>query len=287
MRALILKNTAGALTPIVEWLDAQGHECVVIVGSKKDASHHRKLMRSKFVVVENPMRYYLTVVYYIRHFRPHIIHSNSLVGNLVLSRIFAPKTPLVHMYHGSDVRKRKSAHIETQLADKVFVTTPDLCRYGEWFDRVVMDNFYYKGGRVESTALMLYSPNVLKDLRQEAKDWCEKRGIRLKIIDRSEQHIDHNKMPDILSSFEYYLDFRGYGVKGALSLTALEALRCGCKVVSDADTTTVIIQNDYRFIKPMDYLVMYKSLRGPTLRQLLFMMGPLLLGVMNLIFGRR
>ncbi len=286
MRVLFLKNTAGALTPVVEWLDAHGHECVVVAANKREASHHRKLVNSKFVVASNPVNYYLTVIHYLIHFRPHIIHSNSLVENLVLSRIFRPRTPLIHMYHGSDVRGRRAAHVETRLADRVFVSTPDLRRYGEWLDRVVMDNFYYRGGRVAGTALMLFSPNVLRDLRKEAQAWCEARDLRLTIINRNEKHIDHNKMPDLLSSFEYYIDFKGTGIRGTLSLIALEALQCGCKVVSDADPSVIFTREDYKFTTAKDYLAIYESMRSRKSKLRVGMLLPLLIGILKIILRK-
>jgi hypothetical protein len=190
-----------------------------------------------------------------------------------LARLFCPTTPIVFQYHGGRVRYRKKAHEETTLADKVIVSTPDLSDFGEWFDRPVDKMFRYRGNRKLGTALMFYATYFMKDLRNEAEEWCKERGLDLTIVERGkDEGIPYLQMPTFLSQFEYFLDFKGYGDPKAISRLAIEAYACGCKIVSDTDPSREIIV--YNLPKPEIYVDLYKSLEDP----------PISCGRMNLAF---
>ena len=127
--------------------------------------------------------------------------------------------------------------------------------------------FSYKGGRVPNTALAFYASNYIHDTRPMMQEWCESRDIELTMIDRSnpENHIPHTSMPELFSSFEYYLDFKGHGKEQyALSRSAMEAMTCGCKVVHDSDTTKEVDPKSIKPIKPADYLGLYKMMKKPS-----------------------
>lgn len=213
-------------------------------------------------MVESNSGYYAAVTRNLLTFHPTHIHVNQSLKSLVLARFLSPRTPIVFQYHGAEVRHRAAVHREAQLADKVIVSTPDLQQYGEWYDRPVHSMFHYRGGRRRNTAVMFYAPFYMRDLRAEAKQWSKARGIRLDIIERERgQGVLYAEMPAFLSKYEYYLDFKGYGHPRAISRLAIEALACGCKVVSDTDPDRIV--DEYDFVRPERYYNLYRSLSRP------------------------
>lgn len=218
--------------------------------------------QSKYAsMVSTALGFYKASVLEILRFKPHVIHVNQGYDILPLVRLFAPKTPIVMQYHGEEIRGRSMIHLETELADRITVSTQDLTQYGELLDRPVSSEFTYKGGREPNTAVMLYANYFPKDLRDFAREWCESNGVRLTILNRhTDPLIPFEQMPVFLSKFEYFLDLKG--IPEALSKAALEALNCGCKILHDSNTTAVL--TDYDFTTPRDYLEFYESLDTPS-----------------------
>lgn len=261
LRVLFLWNTAGALVPIAEWLLDNGHNAKIIMNKQFDVFGQSSNSRAS-KMVGSSKEYWIEVVRQLIKYDPTHIHVNSSLPSLVLARILRPTTPIVFQYHGSRIRYRESVHEETELADKVIVSTPDLSDYGEWYDRPVDEMFYYRGNRKVRTALMFYGTHFMKDLRKDAKKWCEERGLDLTIVERgTHENIPYSQMPTFLSQFEYFLDFKGYGDPRAISRLAIEAYACGCKIVSDTDPSRII--TDYKLPTAEIYFDLYTSLRNP------------------------
>jgi hypothetical protein len=286
MRVLYISNTAGAMSPVIRWLNKSGHESRVIMRRKYDLIEHTSSLDCS-IMVDTPSEFYRAILGEIQNFKPDIIQSNSNIIGVILARLFAIRTPLILMYHGSEVRGRKKVHPEASLTDKIIVSTPDLENYGEWYDRPVSEIFEYKGGRISATALMLHAPYHMLDLRKEAKQWCKNRNIKLTIMKLDKDSmIPHSEMPAYLSQFEFYLDFKGYGDPRALSLVAIEAMKCGCKVVSDTDSTRIYTSENYKIRTPQDYLYLYKSIKRPTYGRTLRRLPRLLISTMKFLFLR-
>ena len=272
LRVLFLWNTAGALSPVADWLIENGHAAKIIMNKQFDVFGLSSNSRAS-KMVQSSKEYWFEVTRQLIKYNPTHIHVNSSLPSLVLARLLRPATPIVFQYHGSRVRYRRSAHEETALADKVIVSTPDLSDFGEWFDRPVDKMFYYRGNRKAGTALMFYAEYFMKDLRNEAKEWCVERDLDLTLVEREKHEgIPYLEMPTFLSQFEYFLDFKGYGDPKAISRSAIEAYACGCKIVSDTDPSRDI--TDYELPKPEIYVNLYNSLEKP----------PISIGRMNLAF---
>lgn len=266
IRVLILWNTAGAFSPVAKWLNENGHEARIVMRECFDIYRHT-VDSGCAVMVDTARGFYTESMKQILKFRPDVIHSSSSIKMLILARMIAPRTPIILSYHGSDVRFSPTgkAHPMAELADFIHITTPDLQQYGVWIDRIVDDYFQYRGGRVLDTALLYYSPHFYEDSRKAALEWCAQRGIVLTIIDRSKPNFvptPNNRMPLLYSRHEYYLDWKGNKDEiNALSRCALEALACGCKVVHDSDTDTVITPDDYKTAGVNDYIELYESMK--------------------------
>ncbi|MFW9833871.1 MAG: hypothetical protein ACFFEK_07760 [Candidatus Thorarchaeota archaeon] len=269
LRVLILWNTGGSLAEVCDWLNKNGHESVIIMRSGYDKYGHTSRIEGS-VMVDTARDFYNTCIKYLKEWNPTHIHVSTIIRVLVLARHYQKRTPIVFEYHGGEIRSRKKPHPEVSLADIIAVSTEDLLKYGDiWLDRPIPSWFEYKGGRVPGTALMTYHPNYHQDQRELAKKWCEERGLKLTIVDRSvDAPILYDEMPAFLSKFEYFLEFKGFP-DISLSKNAIEAIACGCKVVADAKPDEII--DDYRIVTPMDYYNLYKSMPKPkfTLRRAL------------------
>ena len=256
----MIGDTAGVLTPVVEYLNREGHQAIIIAPRRQDA--FRLISSSPYsILTDSAFNLYKTIFLQILKISPDIIHLNTYHRMLPILRIMAPFTRIVFQYHGSEVRGRQDVHHEARLADKICVSSPDLLRYGEVLDRPVRDIFYPRGRQEENTALMFYADNFPADQRELGKKWCEERGIRLTLVDRTEGHpgYSQSELPDVMSRHEFFLDFKG--ILGVLSLSALEALRCGCKVIHDSNLDNVITEYEYSTMD--DYVEFYQNLPRP------------------------
>jgi len=261
MKVLFLGNTAGAFTPVAEWLHENGHEVKIVVRACFDPYKFTE-NSGLGVLVDSPRDLYRETMRQISDMSPDIVHISSSLELLLITRLQSWRTPIVFTYHGVDVRDStgKPHKIVSQLAEHITVTTPDLKSYGNFLDRVINPDFHYRGGRVPDTALMFYGDYFYADNRELAKEWCASKGYELTILDKnhSDYPIPHDKMPDYFSRYEYYLDWKDQrGELHALSKTALEALRCGCKVVHDSDFEREITVDDVSWVKPEHYLGLY------------------------------
>lgn len=262
LRVLYLWNTAGALTPVADLLLETGNDARILMSTKYDLFGNT-FYSDAALMVDSPAEYHKTMLHQLVSYKPTHIHVNQSLESLSIARLLCPTTPIVFQYHGTEVRFKPHAHPEVVLADKVLVSTPDLQQYGEWYDRPVSEMFTYKGGRRENTAVMFYAPFFDRDSREEALEWCKEHDVELTIKNRAKgEGIPYMQMPSFLSSFEYLLDYKGVIQDGTLSRVAIEALSCGCKVVSDIDPTNII--TTYEFPKAKKFIDLYHSLERPS-----------------------
>ena len=271
MRILCLWDTAGVFVPIAKWLNENGHQARIVMRMDYDA--YGQTANSPYSrMVDSSDDFLFAAIDEIRTFKPDLIHMNQIYHTLPLVRLIAPFTPIVFQYHGGDVRERLAKkigiHSESKLADKIIVSTEDLQEYGEWYDRILSDRFYDRGGRIPNTALMVYVNYVIIDQRQLAKDICEERGLELTIINRdTDTGVPNEEMPAYLSTFEYYLDFKGHVESIILSKIALEALACGCKVIQDAELD-LVISDSLQYVRnnaSRDYEQLYRKMKRKPL----------------------
>jgi len=118
--------------------------------------------------------------------------------------------------------------------------------------------------------------------------WCEERGLTFTLVDRSDASfvpVPWNEMPQYLSQFDYFLDFKGQTQEHfALSKTALEALACGCTVVHDSDLEETL--SDYRLISAKDYFDFYSGLERASLWGAVRRLPRLFATLFKWLFGR-
>ena len=265
MKVLFVRNTAGACTPIAIWLRKNGHEARVLDMRIGDRFGRISLF-DESLLCDSPAELKALIKSTISDWRPDVIHVNYHDIYLVVCRTISLSIPIVFQFHGSDIRGKKKLPINTCLADAVIVSTPDLSEYGEWYGSPTADIFTDKGGRERGTGLLIYDPKSYIDEREAAKAFCHTNYIDLTIA----QNTPHKEMPQMLSKFEYYLDFKRLD---ALSKIALEAASCGCHILQ-LDSDGAIWSRGSADVEsyqtsPEKYLRLYESLSTDRFRNLL------------------
>ncbi len=188
-----------------------------------------------------------------------MIHVRAWHKGLILARIFAPRTPVVFQYHGTDIRGKTIPRFVRRLATKILVSTKDLLQDGvEYYGRPISPNFRDFGNRKLGTALYMRTPPF--DKEKEALEFSRKRGLELTILnrlpDRPLKFIPYKDFPEYLSSFEFYLDLKGLTTPDVLSKSGLQAIASGCKVLVD----TGEILDDTEQTSADEYITLYEKL---------------------------
>jgi hypothetical protein len=264
VRVLYVGNTAGAMTSTADWLSNNGHEARIIMESRYDPWGLTFKSPNARMVDESEI-FHKVIHDEIKKFKPTHIHINSSVNGAAVARAASPYVPIVFHYHGGDVRGRLYTHRSVRLnCDKLIVSTPDLKMYGEWWSCPIQSKFTYRGGRKPGTAISLLPPSLHFDFEHQCKKYAKIKGLDLTLIDtRKGERVAHDDLPELLSKYEYYLDFKGVRVPGALSMAAKEAYAVGCKVIHDSDLSKVV--DDYIERTPEDYLNLYLSIKQPSM----------------------
>ena len=139
----------------------------------------------------------------------------------------ARKKPIILHFHGSDIRGKGVPLILRKMANRILLSTPDLkkdCPQGQWLPNPVDTELFKPIPKITRKKKALYF-KLSYEKPSEAIIRAKKLGIKVDIIDRA---VNYEELPEILSSYEYFLD--RYKIE-SLSKTALEALACGCKVI--------------------------------------------------------
>ena len=167
-----------------------------------------------------------------------IIHLHDRDVYLPYLRRLYPVKKLIIQYHGSAIRNRwEEKKPLWKKADSILVTTPDLLEGGP-------DNAILLNNCVDTEMFTPKTPHVGRALTrtykadEEAEGLADAHGLKLDILRKL---VPYLYMPNILGRYEYYIDVkrnpRGDDLltrNGVLSMTGLQALACGCKVL-DSD----------------------------------------------------
>jgi glycosyltransferase involved in cell wall biosynthesis len=162
-----------------------------------------------------------------------LIHVHSWDAIIPWVKRFYDK-PVVFTNHSLLISKTWEARVgHLSEADAVTVVTESFSRDGTTMipNPVDTDLFYDQHQHVTGTALHReYSAT------EEAETLARRYGLKLTIIPKA-QPVKHNDLPALLNKHEYFVDVRRVpaispDVFPVVSKMALEALACGCKVIS-------------------------------------------------------
>jgi glycosyltransferase involved in cell wall biosynthesis len=226
LRVLHIWNTAGVASVIAKYMDRiLGTESLVV---------HRKAFDRYGVTTYGELWDCGAKVFALRCLllarRFDIIHVHSLDKLVPFLKILYPGKPVILHYHGNDIRNKWSLKRKYwSKADAILYSTPDLLNHetpklAVYLPNPVDTDLFHKFPdtfRKSRTALAFkYHLDIDK-----ANSYAKKYGLSIEFLERN---IPHNKMPEILNKYEYYIDQTQIP---SLSKTALEALACGLKVI--------------------------------------------------------
>jgi len=229
MKVLHINNVAGVASLLVEGLRHRGIKADLVVRKQ----HPYKFPFEK--VVDVRARDFLLHVLKLSQ-GYDIVHVHGLPYKQYLNiDIFALKTLgsrlIVHL-HGTEIRTSHSKvliKVALQFSNHVLLSTPDLVFYypkATWLPNPIDPIFKpsENSGKYEKA---LYLRKWYERERESiVRETCQEMGLELTIPDKP---IPYNEMPHFLNQFEVFFD--RFTIP-SLSKTALEALACGCKVIS-------------------------------------------------------
>jgi hypothetical protein len=181
--------------------------------------------------------------YYLRcllmPYKFDIVHIHSLDQLMLPMRLLHFHKPLVMHYHGTKVRGKWSARqCHWKHADRILCSTDDLLE-GAPENTVFLPNLidFEKIPQVEKKIKKAFFCNVKDGWANDlAIDLAKQYDLELIIHERDEQPLPHVEFLEKIATYEYFIDVRREStntdeVLQSLSLTALEALASGSKVI--------------------------------------------------------
>ena len=222
-----MDNIAGVASLLIQGLRDRGIKADLI-----EHIPHKFAFPQDKVVKGSNVRQLLYLMKICRNY--DIIHIHGLPYRLVFYLKLLRKKVVVHLHGEIRVLYNKLAvRLALKIADQILISTPDLlkyCREAIWLPNPIDPRFkplsserhgaLYFRHRYEF--LHGYEPEILA---QEALA----KVASTEFLTIMEPGIPYEKMPEFLNRFEYFVD--RFTIP-SLSKTALEALACGCKVVS-------------------------------------------------------
>lgn len=232
MRVLHINNVAGVASLLVQGLREERIDADLIVRKR----HPLGFPNETALNVSTPMfPFRVLELYASTHRNYDIVHMHGLSYRFFNINIFSLKAlgaKLVLHLHGTEIRKshnRLSTKAALKICSQVLVSTPDLMSYcpeATWLPTPIDPAFKpLDNTRRYGKALYFRKWYELEKERMVYKE-CEKMGLSLTV---PEEPIPYRKMPFFLNQFEVFFDQSSIP---SLSKTALEALACGCKVMS-------------------------------------------------------
>lgn len=225
MRVLHVHNIAGVSNLFVKGLRDVGIDAGLIVRKPS------KMQFSYEKVTNLSPRHHL--IYTIKKGKDYdLIHLHGLQYlkqfniDIFLQKLIN-KRIVLHL-HGSELRlnyNKLRVKVILKGINPILVSTPDLllyCNKAIWLPNPIDPMF--KPLNLERHGA-LYIPRWY-DSGEVAKRVCEDMGLELTVL---KEFIPHNEMPRFLNQFELFFD--RFAIP-SLSKIALEALACGCKVIS-------------------------------------------------------
>ncbi len=229
-RILHVWNTAGVASIIARSVDREYGTVSTVMARK--AADRTGLTTYGTTYADGPARFFARAL--LKSRSSDLVHVHSLDRIVPWLKRVGPRRPAVINYHGTDIEGRwEDKEDRWKRADAVVCSTTNLL-VGAPPSAVHIPNpvdtglFRPAGGRPPPGSAITFRYGA--DAEAEAS--ARKLGLTLTTLERGS--VPHVRMPDILSKSEYYIDVKrgnSGSILQALSLTALEALACGCKVV--------------------------------------------------------
>jgi len=246
------------------YLEENGWRCKVVIREVFHKNHCSREFWDYQIIPGGVRSFYISVIKTIRKFRPNLIVVRQLYEFLPLIKLVAPRTPIIMHFHGAEMRGRNKLPWQAKFATRRLSSTRDISQWGEYYGTPINPMFKSpkEDTRKKGTALFIRIKQGAKDCLEEAKAIAKERDLELTIMDRTTgAFIPHEKMPELLSGFEWYFDLKGLTSKTVLSKTAIEflnttSLESPGKVLTD----TGDIVTSFATTSLEDYLALFSSM---------------------------
>jgi hypothetical protein len=236
MKVLHIGNTAGVSSVIAKYMDRLVGTTSMVVARR--ISDPVGFTTYGVLWDSGPKLFTLKCLLTARRF--DIIHVHYFDRILPYLKLLFPRKPVVMHYHGDDIRnkwKLKSRY--WRKANAILFSTLDLQedetpKHAMYLANPVDTEIFHSCANAPELGTAFH---VFYNADELAERYAQKHDLRLTIHDwRTEGRIPHLRLPEILCSYEYYIDARrGENLallRVPLSKTALEALACGLKVIT-------------------------------------------------------
>jgi hypothetical protein len=226
-------NTAGVACTLAKWTNKIYGVNTDVCGSRKHDLFGHLTYGTEWV---KEGAFFPHILKYSRNF--DIIHLHERDRFIRNIRKHYPAKPLVMHYHGTDIRGRWGGRRRCwEKADAIIVSTlnllegaPERAMYLP--NPIDTDIFYPTSHKAAPTAALTFSHGAV----DVAERIAEEHGLRLTIHPRNMQFLE---MRDLFKQFSWYIDTKRNNVGellcrrgGSGSMTGLEALACGLKVIN-------------------------------------------------------
>jgi len=229
-RILHVWNTAGVASVIAKFTDNQYGTSSTVITRK--AADRVALTTYGTAYPDGAVRFFARALWMARS--ADLVHVHSLDRVVPwLKRLYSK--PVVMHYHGTDIEGRwREKEARWNKAEYIAVSTPNLLE-GAPPSAVFVPNpvdtdlFRPLQGRREPDSAVSFRYGMDADAEAIAK----KLGLNLVMLER--WSVRYEQMPQTLSKYDYYIDMRKppeHAVARSVGKAALEALACGCKVVT-------------------------------------------------------
>jgi glycosyltransferase involved in cell wall biosynthesis len=168
-----------------------------------------------------------------------LIHVHSFWKMTRYVRFLYWSKPIVLHFHGDDIRNRWNESVRWKYADHIYCVSKDIMAGAPSSVELLMNPvdtevFYPRNVQRKHAALHFHVDYYGNESLDLARKIAKKSDLPITVLS---QNIAYSEMPNLLSSYEYYIDVKhthiihGAYDSSVMSKTALEALACGCKVI--------------------------------------------------------
>jgi len=229
MRVLHINDVAGVPSLLVQGSRERGIESDLIVRIKHPFNYPNETILSA-----SPPAFLFRVLKLCRNY--DIVHVHGLSYRLVFNvNIFVLKASgakLVLHLHGTGIREshsKLSTKAALKISSQILVGTPDLlsyCPMATWLPTPIDPIFKALDNPQRYGKALYFRKWYERGIERLVRLECDRMGLKLTIPHKP---IPHREMPIFLNEFEVFFD--RFSIP-SLSKTGLEALACGCKVIS-------------------------------------------------------
>ena len=197
----------------------------------------------KTLVWENRAMVYLARCFFYAR-KLDIIHVHSGIQWIRYYRFAYPKKKIIIHLHGTKIRGRWGEYPDLKYADQILVSTPDLLEGspdGTMYFPNPVDERLIKNINTGMKGIKKIPKAFHVDRYATGRAWAyaDRFGLELVVHDRDKMPLPHASFMSMIAQYTHYIDvkrdFPGHihesKILEAISMTGLEALALGCKVV--------------------------------------------------------